>query len=382
MKILINTISSKRNAGGGFQISLNFIKHSLYWKDSSIEWFYFVSEDIDKQLQNDRISIVNNYYVFPTQPNLHSYLKVRKEIRIIEEIIIPDVIYSITAPSYFTFKSKEVMRFTNPWVSHPNEYSWNILSLKERIKMKLYIFLQKLMLKKAEYFITQTNLVKTNLIKLLNLPNGNIKVVPNVLPAAFLNENREHVNNEDNCIHIACVANSSKHKNLDIIPAVAKVLADKHQIQNVVFHLTISKESQIWRIIQLQLHQYGIHDRVITHGRIDQKKLADIYRHCDLAFIPTLLEVFSASGLEAAYFNLPIVATDFQFNREVYEDGCLYYKPYNAEDAADKIADLINNLDSYIDNITPKNKRIVSMYGNYDEHFEAICDFLKTISKC
>lgn len=380
MKILINTISTKRYAGGAFQISLNFIKRSLSWNDSSIEWHYLVSKDVDSQLRKDGFVIDSNYYVYPTQPNIHTYLKVKKSIRKIEDSIKPDVVYSISAPSYFTFKSKEVMRFTNPWVSHPNPYAWNILSPKERIKMKLYIFLQKCILRKVKYFITQTNLVKTNLTKLFHLPSDNIRVVPNVLPAYFLNESTAHISYEDNNIHIACIANNTKHKNLDIIPEVIKILREKHQIQNVIFHLSIPKKSAIWKIIEKRLDIYGIQDRVRTHGRVSQKELAEIYRHCDISFLPTLLEVFSASGLEAAYFNLPIIATDFDFNREIFQDNCIYFKPTDAVDAAEKIADYINNKDSYLEKTTNGNKMIISKYGNYDEHFRCICDFLKRLS--
>ena len=376
MKILINTISAKRNAGGAFHISLNFIKYSLSWGDADIEWYYLVSNDIDNQLRKDGCQINTRYFALPTQPNIHTYFKVRKEIRKIEEQIKPDIVYSITAPSYFTFKSKEVMRFTNPWVSHPNAFSWNILSTKEKIKMKLYILIQKFLIKKAKYFVTQTELVKTNLIKMLKLPQDNIKVVPNVLPAAFLVESREHIGYNDNKIHIACIANSSKHKNLDIIPSILRHLRDKYQTTNAVFHLTLPLESSIWKNIQEQTAQLGLMDNVITHGRVDQKELANIYRHCDIAFIPTLLEVFSASGVEAAYFNLPIIATDFDFNREVFKDNCSYYKPTNSEDAANKIFELINYIDTHHKEISYSNDLIISQYGNYDKHFRGICDFL------
>ena len=47
MKILINTISTKKNAGGAFQIAENFIHAALLSKDSAIEWYYFTSFDVD-----------------------------------------------------------------------------------------------------------------------------------------------------------------------------------------------------------------------------------------------------------------------------------------------------------------------------------------------
>ena len=61
-------------------------------------------------------------YVFPTQPDFkHTYIKVRKGIKLFVKKIDPDVAYSIVAPSYFSLGCKEVMRITNPWVIHPNK---------------------------------------------------------------------------------------------------------------------------------------------------------------------------------------------------------------------------------------------------------------------
>ena len=55
------------------------------------------------------------------------------------------------------------MRFTNPWVAHPNQYAWSVLSTKERVKMKAYCRLQRHLIKKAHFFVTQTDDVKNSL---------------------------------------------------------------------------------------------------------------------------------------------------------------------------------------------------------------------------
>ena len=155
MRILINTISTKKHAGGAYQIAYNFLMKTIDHQE--IEWIYVVSSDLDEILPF-LIKESPNYFVFPTQPDfLHSYLKVKKELRALEHRIKPDVVYSITAPSYFTFDSLEVMRFTNPWVTHPNKFSWKSLPLSKRFKTHLYCWNQRRMMKRAHYFITSRN---------------------------------------------------------------------------------------------------------------------------------------------------------------------------------------------------------------------------------
>ena len=106
-----------------------------------------------------------------------------------------------------------------------------------------------------------------------------------------------------------------------------------------------------------------------------QKVLAEMYRRCTLCFLPTLLEVFSVSTLEAMFFDLKIVATDFAFNTEVLDEAALYYEPMNAKDAADKIAKLIGDKELQA-TLSEKMKERLSLFDNYDNHFNAIKDFL------
>jgi glycosyltransferase involved in cell wall biosynthesis len=112
---------------------------------------------------------------------------------------------------------------------------------------------------------------------------------------------------------------------------------------------------------------------------VTQAELADIYRRCECAYLPTLLEVFSASTVEAMYFDLKIVATDFGFNREVLGDACLYYEPMNAADAAAKFDELIHNQELQ-KTFSDRMKKQLSKYDDYDKHFNAIEDFLVKVA--
>ena len=70
MKILINTITTKKHAGGAFQISQNFMLRSL--EDTDVDWFYITSQDVDDAVGNRFQHLRGSrYFVFPTQPDFH-----------------------------------------------------------------------------------------------------------------------------------------------------------------------------------------------------------------------------------------------------------------------------------------------------------------------
>lgn len=377
MKILVNTISTKKISGGAFQISQNFLLKSLEHKE--IEWYYITSQDLDEVI-GDKFDNINGkrYFVFPTQPDFRgSYKRVKKEIAELETTIRPDVVYSITAPCYFTFKTKEVMRFTNPWVTHPNKYSWSTYSFVERIKQWLYCMNQKRLMKAAYAFITQTETTRQGIIRITGKTKDKVRVVNNVLPAVFKTMDNTPIV-EDNWINVACVGNPVPHKNFDILPEVLYELK-KMGIENVRFHTTIPFDHPLNNKLEKRLVELGMMNNWKNYGRISQKELGAMYQRCQLCFLPTLLEVFSASTVEAMYFNLPIVATDFPFNTEVLADSCLYYEPKNAVGAANQFAKLIADKELQ-ETLKGRMQIQLAKYGDYDKHFNAIKNFLVEVA--
>lgn len=377
MKILVNTVSTKKHSGGAYQIAYNFLMKTL--EHQEVEWIYVVSSDLDEILPVP-MKEGRNYHVFPTQPDYwHTYKRVKNELKELERTEKPDVVYSITAPSYFTFDTEEVMRFTNPWVTHPNKYSWATMSLLERMKIRLYCWNQRRMMRKASYFVTQTETTKKGIMRITGVPSVNVKVVNNVLPQVFKSLPKTPKGQDGNWIDVACVGAPVPHKNFDILPAVVKELKALG-IDNVRFHVTVPTGNPLLSMYNRKLGGLGLSDRIITHGRCSQIELADMYRGCQLCLLPTLLEVFSASTLEAMYFRLPIVATDFDFNSEVMGDSCLYYEPMNAKDAAKQIKKYVES-EELREEMKQKMDERLKLFGDYDKHFNEILDFLMEVAR-
>lgn len=380
MKIVVNTISVKKKSGGAFQISLNFIRATILYPIDDVEWFYITSEDLDKYVGNMfKQEKGKRYFVFPTQPDFFkTYMNVSKKLKELEGCICPDVIYSISSPCYFSFKSKEVMRFANAWVTCPNKYAWNSLNFREKLYMKFYCYNQRRLLRKAEYILTQSQSVKEGLLYITKLPAKNIAVVPNVLPDIMKQQSLTPKVIDEKWHDIACVAAPFSHKNLSIIPYVLKELRDRHNICNVRFHMTIPYNNILWKKIFLEAKDLNVGAGIVNHGYCSQSDLADIYRSCQICFVPTLLETFSATILEAAYFGLNIVATDFYFNREILNDAAIYFEPTNSTSAANAIVLLLR--DKLLKEILlQKSIEYISKYMDYKQHYYEIVSFLKSV---
>lgn len=377
MKIILEAISAKKNGGGGFQIAYNFIKASKQHKD--INWLYFVSEDLDTEIGDTFVEERDKtYFVFPTQLQLKTYSKSQRRLDSLIAILKPDVLFSILAPSFFRINCKEVMRCANAWnyVQNVNEYAWSTQTVKQRMITRLKAAITCHYMKKTKYFVTQTETAKKSIIELTKTDARNVKVVPNVLPAVF-NKVQVFKHKEDNLTHIVYVSAPYPHKNIDIIPEVARILLDKN-ISNFQFHVTIPENTLYISQFNKLLSKYSVERNVVNEGFQTQSQLIDLYSKCDIFFFSSLLETFSASLLEAMFFKMPIVAADFDFNREVAGDSALYFKPKNAKSAAEKIGRLMTDKAMY-DDICEKEQKRILHYIDYDRYFKDTVDFLKIV---
>jgi glycosyltransferase involved in cell wall biosynthesis len=374
-KILINAILSKVKSGGGFQISLNFIRQSIKQKQNDVEWYYFVSEDLDKVINNEFSEIKNiRYFVFPNQPDLKTYFNVRKNVRKIENNIKPNLVYSILSPSYFSFKTVEVMRIANAWNTNPNRFALTSLTLNQKIFFSLKRQLTCFLMQKSKYFFTQSETLKRGIKEIAKVPSENIKVVSNVLPATFNNSKIEKRELKDK-VNIVYVSAPHPHKKNDIIPFVAKCLVEKYKIKNFRFYITIPKNHPYLDIFNGLLHTLKVEDFVENVGYKKQDELIELYNNSHIGFFPSLLETFSATLLEYMYFQLPIVASDFNFNTEVSKDAALYFEPNNVEEAAEKLYLLMTDRKQY-NNLVEKSKYVLIEFSDYNDHFNQTVDFL------
>ena len=380
MKILINVVNA-RNIGGGFQVVFNFILKTQEYVRPDVEWFYAVSERLDSFLEDDFKSKVagGHYFVFPDQPDFKgTYRRVRRELRELEERINPGVIYSPLSPGYFFFKHKEVMRFANAWSTNATSYAWKTLPFKQKLRTKVYNMMQRALLRKAKYIITQTETVRGGLLRVTGLPKNRVFVVPNVLPAVLQDIDPTPLEADDKWIDVAAVGGQMPHKNLEIIPEVLYVLKEKYQLTNVRFHTTLPADSGVWWRIDNGLKAYGLTDNVVNHGNMRLADLAVLYRHCRFCFLPTVLETFSASTIEAMYFDLKTVASDLSFNKEVMQDACLYFEPMNAKSAAGKLAQVIGDKELQ-KMLSCKMRERLKNYTDFRKYYDDTVDFLISV---
>lgn len=374
-KVVLN--ASTIRSGGAVQVAVNVLKRSLEVEDLDL---YYVTNSILSELVDlpkEKTFICNS---FPSNPFDRS---IKKEVRkFVEDIVGADLVYSIGAPSYIGFKCKEIQRLTNPWLIEKNILAYKKLPFIDRIKLKFENYVKKTYLKNVDYFITQTADAKSKIVSNLGKKESNVYVIPNIYSynlGKYIDVSYER--NYNNQINILCISALHFHKNLDICVDVAKLFL-KNGYNNIKFTFTIPQDE--WKVcdIKKRIDNEGLTSYFENVGKVSLESLPELYSNSHILFMPTLLEVFSASFLEAMIFKIPIVTTDFSFNSVVCGDAALYYKDYLSADAAfDSLIAVINDEQQRNRLVQSGYNKVASMSTNediYNLHFNIIRNILLT----
>ncbi len=327
LRIIINTTNLRK--GGALQASSALIEDLK--KNKKHEFHIMLSPAMSNFIQKENLPSHMKFYECDYPRKIASSL-INKELDDLERKILPDCVFSVFGPTYWKPKSPHIMGFAN------GLYLFDDLPFykKMELKSKIWEFIRKhyhrhLLRKYAPQFVVETDLVRARLSKFLKIQKARITVIPNAFHSVFNNEIRDLgllPKKETNEFRFITVSSFYKHKNLEIINRIIPLL-EKESIQ-CKFILTITKK-------EFEKHFDYKSPYLLNIGPVDVNQCPYLYHNCDALFLPTLVECFSVSYLEAMKSKIPIITSDYDFSRGICEDAALYFDPFDEIDIFEKI---------------------------------------------
>jgi glycosyltransferase involved in cell wall biosynthesis len=125
----------------------------------------------------------------------------------------------------------------------------------------------------------------------------------------------------------------------------------------------------------------GVEDRIENLGTIPVARGPEVYRSCDICFLPTLLETFSATYPESMAMGLPIVTTDLGFARDVCDDAAQYFRPRDAQSAVAAILRLLDNRELWNRQIE-RGKQVLTRFPTPEQRYRQYIDVLHAHFGC
>jgi len=365
MNILINL--SNNLGGGGLQVALSFLEECK--KIEGHVYHIFLGKNA--QMQVDK-NFFPADFVFYDIPKL-KFWQYQIILGPLEKQIKPDCVFTVFGPSYWKPNAPHLIGFAIGHYIYDEYAFFNRISCWQRMKIKLRKWVHLLFfVKQASHFVVETEDARKRLRKQLNVDT--IDVVSNTCGSQyfchsdFANKMPEKKRGE---IRLITLTRYYSHKNIESIPNVLEELKLRN-IDNVNFVLTLGEEDYK-NIIPMEWRH-----KVYNVGSVPIVECPSLYQECDFLFLPTLLEVFSASYPEAMAMRKPILTSDLSFAHSICGDAALYFEPFSPSDIVDKIEILINNKEAQVKLIEEGKKRL-SAFGSAKDRAEKylqICENL------
>jgi len=327
--ILIN--AANLHNGGAIQVALSFL-NELKNLDTS-KYSLLVSSSIHKELLGLNFpSQKFNSYVVHDAIGIYSLFDIKYQ-QFLQKYF---KVFTIFGPIYSWFRiNNSISGFAQPWIIYPNNELNKSYSIYLKLFLKIKFKLQWFFFKRNEILVVELNHVQDRLIELYNF--SNTYVVNNCVSSIFFNKKYwEEIKfkRPDFDIVIGVPSRDYPHKNLDILPEVSEILSNFYKM-SLKFVVTLNEKE--WNLKSRKFRQ-----TVANAGPLLVIQCPHFYKMLDGVILPSLLECFSATPIEAISLSKPVFVSDKLFNRQSCEEHAVYFNPQDSADIAQKIFQYYN----------------------------------------
>ncbi|MCX7996361.1 MAG: glycosyltransferase family 4 protein [Patescibacteria group bacterium] len=131
--------------------------------------------------------------------------------------------------------------------------------------------------------------------------------------------------------YLLYVGNFYPHKNVSSLIEAFRNIQGDYQL------ILVGPADYFSREITRKIHSLRLESRIRMLHEVSSGELVWLYRNAHLFVHPSLAEGFGLPLVEAAYFGLPIVASDIPVFHELFGDAAFYFNPYRTQEMAQVI---------------------------------------------
>lgn len=375
LKVLVNATTLTK--GGGLQVAASFINEALGDNSNSIRWFFAVSPQVGAEIEGSS----DFCEVFDASPA--KCKQARSRLLELECKHNPDVVFTIFGPAYVKFTKPHLSGLANGWLTHSDWQAFRQLGSPVQILIAFCRLAYKAWwARHADYWVVEAEVARQGLKRRLGISNDRVAVISNTCSRVFRELPREPVGlpGKGEKLRIVYLTSFYKHKNIGIIPFVAAKLEEFQPSLKFEFVVTLPRDENDWTRLEAAARALGVADRLINVGPVSNVEAPILYKECHIAFMPSLLETFSANYPEAMAMGCPLVASNREFAKNCCGDAASYFDAESAISAARTVIDLISDESRWYEQIDAGFKFLDALPDSgqrYTEYLRLISDLAK-----
>lgn len=336
MRIFVNGMSAK--SGGGRSILTNFLKVARVADDP----YHYVVAVPDAQsyaaLASDRVEIVplerasRAMWIPLTCALSLPRLARRKGCELVFNL--SDIPICTGLPQVFLFDWSYAAFLDSP--------AWGLSTRKERMVRHAKLFFFKRWLCFIDIMIAQNQVLADRLTQNYGLKK--VQVVPNAVSL----DNLDVAGEKDFALgagfKLLCLSRYYSHKNIEsFLPLAERLRAEGLRVK-IITTVSASDGPGAERFLT-KIGDRGLGEWIVNLGTVPMEHVQSLYRQSDALILPTLLESFSGTYVEAMFHQRPILTSDLSFARAVCGAGAYYFNPNDTDEIFAQIKEVIGDPD-------------------------------------
>ena len=368
--IFLNGLNAK--AGGGKSILNNFL--TLLKASPSPHQFLVLTPDAAayKKYENERIKIVD----------IPRRYKNKGAFPIVYSLILPKLLAKLNIDLLFNLadipvrtKIKQVFLFDWSYAVYPNSVAWGMMGYKDFIIRKTKLFYFKTYLKYIDEIIAQTDTMKKRLSELYHFKH--ISVVPNAVSLENMVGGEDKDFALPDGIKLLYLTHYYPHKNLEIFLPLAQEIKKRKANYKIITTIAAEQHSSAKKFLA-DITELDVADVIHNIGPVDMKHVPSLYQQSDGLLMPTLLESFSGTYVEAMFHKIPIFTSDLDFAEGVCKNGAEYFNPMDAHSILNTLENIYQNKNKK-NTLLAKATHVLNQLPNWNQAFAMYNDILDKV---
>ncbi len=348
MRILINTLATK--GGGGITYLENILP---LFAESEHEYIVLVPESRNKPKEpkdsNIRFKVVGKVADQIATRILYEQLTVPYLITKLDIDILfcPEDLAPLLAPSPVLL----AIRNPNPYFSAA-EFNLD-RPLSRRLKFRLQRFLTGLSARKADHVFFVSDYSKQITNEYFDLPDTKTHTIYHGMNKSLFTDpkkpsNREVISTaEDHAPFLLTVSAVTEHKNYEVLlRGYGQLPSEIRSEYPLLIAGPIRSESYFDRLQQI-ITQNGIEENIIFLGGVEYEYIPYVYSQAKLYILPSKLETFGHTLIEAMASGVPVIAANSTCIPEITGGAAQLFDPDDGDDLANQIAILLNDTEKW-----------------------------------
>lgn len=329
VNIFLNGLNAK--TGGGKSILNNYL---TLLKNSNSDKYYYVLTPIKKEYEKYNCEIIEIV-------DINKIYKKTILLPFVNSFILPKTIRNLNIDVIFNLADipipsniPQAFLFDWSYAAYPDSTVWETMDFKSSLirKSKLYFF--KKYLHYPKIVIAQTETMKKRLESIYDLKN--IEVVPNAVSLENMDDGEAFDFALLDGIKLLYLTYYYPHKNLEIFIPLAQEIKRRKLDFKLITTVEASQHIGAEKFLE-DIKKFDLDDIIINIGSVDMKNVPSLYKQCDGLLMPTLLESFSGTYVEAMFHQIPIFTSDFDFASAVCENAAFYFEPFEEKSILESI---------------------------------------------